>query len=114
MPEERQRARGDFCVVIYYAPRSYVEIERPIVVGSVLEVAIAVTAVPPKLATAAAGDRIRIQLHGVEGQTSPILGAIIAAKAEEPGSHRLKVRIEEWDKLARYWRARFEAGAETE
>lgn len=47
MPEERQRARGDFCVAIYYAARSYVEVERPTVVGSVLEVAIAVTAVPP-------------------------------------------------------------------
>jgi hypothetical protein len=101
-------------VAIYYAARSYVEIERPTIVGSAIQVAIPLTVAPPKLATAAVGDRMRIRIHGVDGQASPILRAVVVAKAEELASHRLVVAIEEWDKLARYWRARFEAASDTD
>ena len=82
--------------------------------GSAIEVTIAVAAVPRKLATAAVGGRIRIQIHGVDGQTSPILRALVAGKAEELAGHRFAVAIEEWDKLARYWRARFEAAGDAD
>ncbi len=101
-------------VAIYYAARNYVEIERPTIVGSAIQVAIPITVAPVKLATAAVGDRIRIQIHGVDGQASPILRAVVAAKAEALASHRLVVAIEEWDKLARYWRTRFESAGDTD
>jgi hypothetical protein len=109
MSDEHQRGRGDFEVAIYHAARRYVEIANPPIVGSAIEVTLPMSSIPSKLATAVVGDRIRIRLNGTDAQTSPMLWAVIEEKARQLESFRLTLGIQEWDKLARYWRARFEA-----
>ena len=106
---ESDSVPSDYWVVVYYAARGYVELQTPTITGGIVEVGIPFSIVPRKLATAMAGDRLRIQFRGKGMKPSPTLKVRIAHKQKALGRHVLQLEILDWDKLARYWRIRIEA-----
>jgi hypothetical protein len=99
---------SDVCVAVYYAARSFVELPAPTMTGNTVEVTIPSSTVPRKLATAAPGDRLRMQFRAGGSRPSPMLNVRITNKQRTLGQHVLELEILDWDKLARYWRLRIE------
>ena len=112
MPGSSGSMPDDFCVAIYYAARSYVELPAPTLNGAAVEVAIPLSVLPRQLAEAAVGDRLRIQFRGKNVKKSPLLKALIVGKEKTLGRHVLRLEILDWNKLARYWRVRIEETGE--
>jgi hypothetical protein len=108
MSGESDSVDGNLRVAVYYAARSFVEVPAPAITGAELEVTIPLSIIPRRLATVAPGHVLRIQFRGSSLEHGPLLNATVTDKAKALGQYQLKLRILDWDKLARYWRTRIE------
>ena len=108
MPGENGSLSEHFCVAIYYAARSYVEVQAPAMTGATVEIAIPLSSLPRQLAVAVMGDRLRIQFRSKKVKPSPMLNVVIIGKQKDLGRHVFQLEVLDWDKLARYWRIRTE------
>jgi hypothetical protein len=114
MPGESGNMSDRFCVAIYYAARSYVELQTFAIDGASIEVEIPLSVLPRQLGAAVAGDRLRIQFRGGSAKPSPILKVVILSKEKALGRQVLRLGILDWDKVARYWRVRTEGTGESD
>jgi hypothetical protein len=99
---------SEFSAAVYYAPRSYVEIESPQIAGDTVEIAIPLTELPTKLASADLGAHLRIQFRGKRAKPSPLLNAAIRNIERTDDRQIMHLQVLDWDRLARYWRLRSE------